>query len=264
MKNQEAIEKVLNVAMKEVGYLEKKSNSLLDALTGNAGDKNFTKYARDLFPHLQGQPWCDMFVDWCFVQAFGREKAEELLGGFSAYTPTSAGKFQNMKRFFSSPAVGDQIFFRTTERINHTGLVYKIADNRVYTIEGNTSVAAEVIPNGGGVYCKYYDLMNQRIAGYGRPDWGLLEAEKVEEQIYSIGWNKDMRGWWYSPDGKRFSRNEWVFINHYWYYFDDMGYAIQGWAVIDGKKYYFETEGDLECALYRSAPDGSQEVWYVA
>lgn len=85
-----SIDKVLTIARQEIGYLEKRSNSQLDSKTANAGSNNYTKYARDLYPSLQGQPWCDMFVDWCMVQAFGQVTARQLLGGgFSAYTPTS-------------------------------------------------------------------------------------------------------------------------------------------------------------------------------
>ena len=40
--------KVVNIALNEVGYLEKASNSNLDSKTANAGSKNYTKYARDL------------------------------------------------------------------------------------------------------------------------------------------------------------------------------------------------------------------------
>ena len=36
--------KVIKIAMAEVGYLEKGSNSNLDSKTGNAGYKNYTKY----------------------------------------------------------------------------------------------------------------------------------------------------------------------------------------------------------------------------
>ena len=43
----------------ERGYLEKASAKDLDSKTANAGSNNFTKYARDLYPALQGQPWCD-------------------------------------------------------------------------------------------------------------------------------------------------------------------------------------------------------------
>ena len=60
-----AAEKLIQVAMAEIGYLEKASNKDLDIKTANAGSSNYTKYARDLYPSLQGQPWCDMFVDEC-------------------------------------------------------------------------------------------------------------------------------------------------------------------------------------------------------
>ena len=64
-----AVEKLIRIARNENGYIEKQSNKDLDSKTANAGSSNYTKYARDLYPSLQGQPWCDMFVDWCFVQA---------------------------------------------------------------------------------------------------------------------------------------------------------------------------------------------------
>ena len=66
---------VLQIAMNEVGYLEKKSNSQLDSKTANAGKNNYTKYNRDYNAWGGGgaQPmeWCASFVSWCFVTAFG-------------------------------------------------------------------------------------------------------------------------------------------------------------------------------------------------
>ena len=74
-----AAEQLIHTALQEVGYLEKKSAMQLDDKTANAGKGNYTKYARDLYPALQGQPWCDMFVDWCFVKAFGQMAARQLI-----------------------------------------------------------------------------------------------------------------------------------------------------------------------------------------
>ena len=74
------VEQLLTTAKQEVGYLEKKSNKELDSKTANAGSNNYTKYARDLYPSLQGQAWCDMFVDWCFVQTFGQVSTRQLIG----------------------------------------------------------------------------------------------------------------------------------------------------------------------------------------
>lgn len=62
-------EKILSVAIAEIGYLEKQSNSQLDSKTANAGSANYNKYARDIWPSLQAQPWCDIFVSWCAIQA---------------------------------------------------------------------------------------------------------------------------------------------------------------------------------------------------
>lgn len=163
-------DKVVNIALNEVGYLEKRTNSQLDSKTANAGSANYTKYGKNM--GCNGLAWCDAFVDDCFVQAYGREKAKELLGGFSNYTPTSAQYFKDMGRWHTSnPQIGDQIFFHNSTRICHTGIVYQVDSSRVYTIEGNTSGASGVIANGGGVCKKSYPLSHSRIAGYGRPNY---------------------------------------------------------------------------------------------
>jgi hypothetical protein len=170
------VDDVIKIANKYIGYLEKNSNSFLDNFTKNAGKRNYTKFAVEFKKftglNLQAQPWCDIFCDSCFVEAYGVADAKKLLGGFSAYTPTSANYFKNMKRWYTSdPEIGDVIFFKNSERINHTGIVVNVSNTKVYTIEGNTSSGTEIIENGGGVFRKEYYLTNQRIAGYGRPNY---------------------------------------------------------------------------------------------
>ena len=60
------ITKLINRALTWDGYLEKKNNRDLDDFTANAGNKNYTCFARDYREHtgqnLQGQPWCAMYV----------------------------------------------------------------------------------------------------------------------------------------------------------------------------------------------------------
>lgn len=117
-------------------------------------------------------PWCDAFVDWCFQEAYGVSNAKSLLGGdFNDYTVASAQLYKNKGAWYSSPKVGDQIFFKNSQRICHTGLVYKVTSTHVYTIEGNTSGASGVVANGGGVCKKSYSLGYSGIAGYGRPKY---------------------------------------------------------------------------------------------
>lgn len=76
------ITKLIEQALSWNGYLEKKSNQDLEKFTANAGNKNYTCFARDYREHtgqnLQGQPWCAMYVSEIFVPGFrpgGRQAA---------------------------------------------------------------------------------------------------------------------------------------------------------------------------------------------
>lgn len=186
---------VIAIALDEVGYLEKKSNSNLDSKTANAGSANYTKYGRDmhkLYPAVMDFPasWCDAFVDWCFQKAYGVSNAKKLLGGnFDDYTPNSAQLYKNKKAWGTTPKIGAQIFFTNGTRICHTGLVYKFDKTYVYTVEGNTSGGSSVISNGGGVCKKKYVRTNSRIAGYGYPKYdeetGTTTTETTSEKKVS-------------------------------------------------------------------------------
>lgn len=170
-----------------MGTLRKKSNCQLDDKTANAGSGNFTKYWKALAPGMNGQAWCNCFVNYIFTIAYGLATAKKMLctsGDWSYYTPTSASYFKNKKRWFTSPQVGDVIYFKNSTRIHHVGLVTKVGGGVVYTIEGNTSSGNNcVVPNGGGVFAKSYQLTNCNIAGYGRPLYDVAENKIVEIPI---------------------------------------------------------------------------------
>lgn len=181
--------KLIEIALAEEGYLEKASNASLDSDTANAGSANYTKYARDLdaIPDFyngkkNGYAWCDVFVDWCFVKAFGAEAALKLTcqpkKSAGAGCKYSAQYYKNKGQFHTTPKVGDQIFFASGGAPNHTGIVYKVDSSKVYTVEGNTSGASGVVANGGGVCRKSYALNYSRIYGYGRPAYD--DADAVE------------------------------------------------------------------------------------
>ena len=177
------IEAVLAIAEAEVGYLEKKDGNLayLYDKTANAGANNYTKYGLEMnqvYPRTMDKhaSWCDAWVDWCIYKHFGAVNgAKVLYGSFDDYTINSAGYYKNAKAWHTSnPQKGDQIFFKNSSGvICHTGLVYNVDSKYVYTIEGNTSSAAGVVANGGCVRKKAYFLTYSRIAGYGRPNYGL-------------------------------------------------------------------------------------------
>lgn len=178
------VDRLIATATAEVGYCEKASGKSLDSKTGNAGSKNYTKYARDVFPDLQGLAWCAMFVVWCFVKTFGKSLAKRMLGGLSADCDEAAEFYKSAKRWFEKPQVGDQIFFvKNGNDYYHTGIVYKVSATKVYTIEGNTSSGSSVVPNGGMVCKKAYDRSNARIGGYGRPNYALAEGQKTSDSV---------------------------------------------------------------------------------
>lgn len=187
------VEKVISVAMDEVGYLEKsktaymKDKTILDKKTEGAGSDNYTKYGRDmhaLYPAVMDFPayWCDCFVDWCFQKAYGVSNAKALLGGnFDDYTVNSKALYVKKNAYHKEPQVGDQIFFKNSQRVCHTGLVYKVDNKYVYTIEGNTSGGSTVVSNGGGVSKKKYALTNTKIDGYGRPKYDIADDKAAVE-----------------------------------------------------------------------------------
>lgn len=170
---------VLAVAEGEEGYMEKASKGSLDSKTDNAGSANFTKYAA-YFDKLRregkyfyngmknGYQWCDVFVDWCFVQAYGYDVGRRLLcqpeDSYGAGTGWSYRYYRESGRTGKQARVGAQIFidWEKDNEINHTGLVYKVDDGIVYTIEGNSEDQVR--------RCQYAEN-DPRIYGYGYPDY---------------------------------------------------------------------------------------------
>lgn len=215
-----ATDKLIATAEAELGYLEKKTNADLDSKTGNAGSNNYTKYNRDLLKwtgvgYIAAQ-WCQSFVDWCFIQTFGKDVAKKLLGVFTNYTPTGSDAFKARGRYIrrgkGKPKRGDIIYFYSSSkgRIGHVGIVYKVDGSKVYTIEGNTSGASSLVTNGGGVRKKSYSMSSSYIDGYGSVDYSLagdtvktITSEPIElrrgdsgdavklMQLKLLGWNPD-------------------------------------------------------------------------
>lgn len=267
--------KVLDIAAAEVGYLEKSASAYdkhgkacLYEKTKYAGRDNYTKYGYEMHeiePKVMDFPaaWCDAFVDWCFVRAYGVDRARKMIGGFDDYTKLSVAKYKALGRFYKAntvvPLPGDQIFFSKdgeTSGIYHTGFVEAVKNGYVTTIEGNTSDSAEVVPNGGGVYRKSYKLTNGKIYGYGRPlydEWRWVQAG----------------GKWYYQDAYGHNTYGWALIKEsageawHWYHFDQKGAAETGLIEVNGERFYMQEGGALECALCTTDASGALKPWYI-
>lgn len=195
-----SIEKYIAWLENELGYLEKKSLSQLDDKTANAGNKNFTKYARDLDAlgwyngKKNGYSWCCVFPDAGRYHCFGMETALSMVGqkkgGLGAGVKYMAQYYKAIGRlFFTNPQRGDQIIFvRKDQKGNikswlHTEIVTKVENGKVYTIGGNTSGTSGVVSNGGGVFRKSYSVNDPKIYGYGRPLWDLAEKQMQGDEV---------------------------------------------------------------------------------
>ena len=209
MTENEAIAKLLAVAEAEVGYLEKRTNDQLDDKTANAGANNWNKYARDIdtkYPNFyngrkNGFHWCDIFVDWCFITAFGYDNALKMLYAPEKSTGAgcsfSADFFRKNGQFHKNPKVGDQVFFGDYGNEGHTGIVVAVEGSVITTIEGNTSGGSGVVANGGGVFRKTYNTDALYIPGYGRPDWAVVTGGSggtVEPDKPTVGYPLIRRG----------------------------------------------------------------------
>ena len=171
------IEKLIKIAEAEVGYLEKATKSQLESKTANAGNNNYTKYCQDIKPSYQAQPWCACFVTWCFVQAFGADKAAMLLKHYPyVYCPTMATLFT----LNANPKVGDIVIFKHNGTFTHTGIVTGVNGDYFTTIEGNTSGGSTIIANGGAVCKKGY--YNSKLPGtkFCTPDWNIVKESEEE------------------------------------------------------------------------------------
>lgn len=174
------IDKILELANQEVGYLEKASREQLGEKTANAGDKNYTMYAEEMDAlkvyngQKQGYAWCNVFIDWLFYKALGLERARELLIGWSAGCTQDWNWFKSAGQIVTEPQRGDLVFFGNCD---HIGIIEKVDNERIYTIEGNTSNKAELIVNGGQVAKKSYLKTSKYIKGYARPKY-----KKTSEQ----------------------------------------------------------------------------------
>ena len=158
---QEAKNKLVAWCNAQVGYTE--------------GENNWNKYAPIWTQaggwNAQNQPWCDVFVDCGFIECFGVDNASKLTyqpkGGFSALCSASANYYKNNGAWFSTPAVGDQVFFNVSGGINHTGIVVGVTGGYATVVEGNSSDA---------VRKNTYAVTSSYVAGFGRPNWDIFSS----------------------------------------------------------------------------------------
>ena len=166
----EAKEKVIALAKEQVGYkpYSGKKNKYADYLDSLGDFYNGPK---------SGFDWCECFTDFLFVKCFGNETGRKML--YQPKKSTGAGCgfsaqfYRDNKAWSKTPQLASQIYFGTVGNEQHTGIVTKIDDKYVYTVEGNTG------GGNGKVMSKKYTKTNSNICGYGIPKWSLVANTKT-------------------------------------------------------------------------------------
>lgn len=142
----------------------------------SAGSADIVSVAISQLGNTGGQPywswygynskvdWCACFISWCANECGYIEKG--IIPKFASCNSEGIAWFKACNLWQEkdyTPRPGDIIFFdwENDNRANHVGIVEKVEDNKVYTIEGNA----------GDDMCKrkHYDINSNMIFGYGTP-----------------------------------------------------------------------------------------------
>ena len=170
---------MIKTAKKWVGYLEHQTNEQLGYYTENIGKGGCTIFSIIIARHYRwrnfsGLPWCATFVHAVFIEAIGEKRARELLGKPWPGTRVLARRFKRSGRLMDKdyiPSPGDLIFLHNGDgRISHCGIVEKVEDGTVTSIEGNTvDPTGRFEPHrGGAVAVRSRKLTDPAIVAYGR------------------------------------------------------------------------------------------------
>ena len=167
MAEQGTAERLIEVALAEVGYIE--------------GPKdNETKYGK--FTKADFQPWCGSFVMWCANEAGVKIPN-------TVFTPGGAAAFKKAGAWIdgdvADPEPGDIAYFDFpsdgVDRISHVGIVVEDnGDGTVWCVEGNTTGEGKKgSQRNGGECCKKLRAFKKNkkgimisIVGFGRPKFG--------------------------------------------------------------------------------------------
>ncbi|MBQ8880751.1 MAG: CHAP domain-containing protein, partial [Oscillospiraceae bacterium] len=180
---------LIAIALSQLGYQEGNANGAFSGtVSGRYNYVEFSYNMGDLGLGYGGSdyPWCASFVSWCLYQSHNTDQnswkdlgryhvgdykyiwkeiscsqwVRQLKGaGYYKYSKYEGGSY--------TPKYGDLVFFQNSGGVAHIGICLYVSGGRIYTVEGNTSDAAGLEPNGGGVYFKNYSLSTSYINGYG-------------------------------------------------------------------------------------------------
>ncbi|MGN0801576.1 MAG: SH3 domain-containing protein, partial [Candidatus Faecivicinus sp.] len=128
---------LVRIAQTQIGYEESKRNFIIDE---EGKQQGYTRYGA--WYGASYSEWCGMFVSFCLKYAGIPERDFPREANCAAWKELliRAGVYEDSERSYS-PQPGDLIFFNWDGQNvpKHVGIVEKVENGRVYTIEGNSS-----------------------------------------------------------------------------------------------------------------------------
>ena len=163
---------ILVVARSELGYTESPAGS------------NRTKYGK--WFGLDGQPWCMMFVQWCFRQAGAQDLLPALTASCGALMRAAQAKGCWITGGYQPGDVVIYDFPGNNVKTDHCGIVEQLAGGGIMAIEGNTGSGNDA--DGGQVQRRVRS--NKVILGAFRPDYDM--EEKEDDEVVTYKYLKDI------------------------------------------------------------------------
>lgn len=236
---------LIDRGLSEEGYIEKQSSKDLDSKIANKGDKNYTKYARDVneagLMGCQGQPWCCTFQFWMDMKEFGTEKALEYWNmdkknyvGYNCFSTYNI--FKKAGKVGMTPKLGAVVIFN----FSHAGRVVRIYSQNGQKwwdcLEGNTSSDLSD-RNGGQVKIKTRPWNDSSVKGFCYIDYSIDYTEGFTQAA-------DGKRWWYQYKDGTYPTG-WAYLTEKtggtsgWYLFDKNGYMLTGYQKDSRERPFF-------------------------
>lgn len=131
--------------------------------------------------------WCAIFYDYCIAINAGSlsyaQARQIVCEPADSKNNTGAGCVQKADMYkaagrwitsASKATSGDQIFFKNSKGIYHTGMIVDWDSSGFWVVEGSTTYNGK--PHSVGK--KHYAFNDSKIAGFGRPDWYKFDTDK--------------------------------------------------------------------------------------
>lgn len=131
--------------------------------------------------------WCAIFYDYCIAINAGSlsyAQARQIVcepadnrNNTGAGCVQKADMYKAAGRWITSASKatsGDQIFFKNSDGIYHTGMIVDWDSSGFWVVEGSTTYNGK--PHSVGK--KHYAFNDSKIAGFGRPDWYKFDTDK--------------------------------------------------------------------------------------